>query len=262
MIDIVLDSSKLDFALARLANAAKVDLGLVIKEEARYIVKTIIQFTPPKSQQQGAGAIRKDIGKMSAVLDYQTLKAKATKGSIYESMARMVRRRETEKLNLLLRNPKIDYWGGRRVLANITEVAAVHQQAGTRNKYGRIKHDQNVAGYRSDLKRYRDYVETRVGWHIAGWIPAAKATGAKYKKFADKFSNHAGVQFSSFGKNPYITAINKKVKIPFYQKDIDAVIASRTRTTLTKIDRILANKAVNLGFTKIDGAGRIEKVAA
>jgi len=48
MITIALDSSKLDFALTRLALAAKVDLGMVIKEEGRYIVKTLMKFTPPQ----------------------------------------------------------------------------------------------------------------------------------------------------------------------------------------------------------------------
>ena len=37
MISISADTKKLEFALARLADAAKVDLGLVVKQEAAYV---------------------------------------------------------------------------------------------------------------------------------------------------------------------------------------------------------------------------------
>ena len=47
MISIFSDTKKLEFALARLADAAKVDLGLVVKQEAAYVAKAIMQITPP-----------------------------------------------------------------------------------------------------------------------------------------------------------------------------------------------------------------------
>ena len=54
MIEIEAKFSRLEYQLARLALAAKQDLGLVIKEEAKYAIQTIVKFTPPKSKQQGA----------------------------------------------------------------------------------------------------------------------------------------------------------------------------------------------------------------
>jgi hypothetical protein len=116
------------------------------------------------------------------------------------------------------------------------------------------------------LSRYTKAIENRVGWTVAGWVPAAKATGARYKKFSEKLADDSGVVRYWFGKasqsQPFIFAINKNVKIPNYQSKIDAAFNSRTRTTLKKIDRLLAGKAVNLGFTKVQGASPVIELAA
>jgi hypothetical protein len=264
MIAITIENERLSAALTELARASQFGLGPIIKEEGRYLTQLFIKFTPPKSKKQGVNAVRKDIGKMTAVLDYNTLKAKAAPGSIYESMARMVRRRETEKLNNLLRNPKISYWGGRRVLSDITQVAEVHLRA--RNKYGRIPKDQNVAAYKTDARRYRKAIEDRVGWTVAGWIPAAKATGARYKKFAEPLASNAGEVAYWFGRaneRPvFIVARNRNVKIPNYQRMIDGAFNSRVSTTTKKVKRLLAGKAVNLGFTRVEGAQPVPELGA
>jgi hypothetical protein len=52
------------------------------------------------------------------------------------------------------------------------------------------------------------------------------------------------------------------VKIPNYQRMIDAAINSRMRTTMKKIAAVKANKAVNLGFTRVGGAMPIKTAAA
>jgi hypothetical protein len=266
MILISVDNQNLSRALTKLAAVSQFGLGPIIKEESRYLTQLFIKFTPPKSRMQGVNAVRKDIGKMTAVLDYNSLKAKATPGSLYESMARMVRRREAEKLNNLLRNPAIHYWGGRRVLADVTQVAEAHLRS--RNKYGRIPRDLgNLAAFKADVRRYRKAIEDRVGWTVAGWIPAAKANGAKYKKFAERLADQSGVVRYWFGdsnrKAPFISAVNFNVKIPGYQRSIDAAFRSRTQTTEKKIKRLLAGGAVNLGFTKVEGAQAVpEPIAA
>ena len=259
MIDLKFNSAKLDYALTRLALAAKTDLGLVIKEEGRYITKTLMQFTPPKSRGQGTGAIRKDLGKLAVPLSAAKLEAKATGPGIYKSLARLVRRRETQKINDMMRNPRIGFYGGRRMMDNVGQLSSAHRRA--RNNYGRIPKDQMLMAYADDSTALRKDLEGRVGWTISGWIPAARATGAKWKKFADRFGGKSGSQQSSFGANPYIIAVNKQVKIPGYQRIVDGAVSYRVKTTVKKVDRILANKAVNLGFAKVDGAGRIETVS-
>lgn len=259
MIDVKFDTSKLDFALTRLALAAKTDLGPVIKEEGRFLTKTLMQFTPPKSRQQGVGAVRSDMGKLAVPLSASKLESKATKGSIYASLAKLVRRRETQKINEMLRNPRISFYGGRRMIESAEHLASVHRKV--RNNYGRIKRDQLLMTYAENSTALRKEIEGRVGWTVSGWIPAARVTGARWKKFADRFGSKSGSQQSNFGRNPFLIATNKQVKIPGYQRIVDGAIASRTATTLKKVDRVLANKAVNLGFAKVDGAGRIQPVA-
>jgi hypothetical protein len=264
MIAITLENERLSAALTELSRTSKFGLGSIIKEEGRYLTQLFIKFTPPKSKKEGVNAVRKDIGNMAAVLDYNSLKAKAAPGSLYESMARMVRKRETEKLNNLLRNPAISYWGGRRVLADITQVAELHLRA--RNKYGRIKRDQGYAAYKADLGRYRKAIEDRVGWTVAGWIPSARATGARYKKFAERLADNAGEVRFWFGRADqrpaFISARNRNVKIPNYQRMIDGAFNSRIATTQKKIQRLLAGKAVNLGFAKVQGTQAIPELLA
>jgi len=263
MIYATFENQELSKALTELAKESNFGLGTIIKEEGKYLTQLFIRFTPPKSKKEGVNAVRKDIGKMTAVLDYNSLKAKAAPGSLYESMAKLVRRRETQKLNDLLRNPKISYWGGRRVLSDITQVAEVHLRS--RNKYGRITKDENVAAYKTDVRRYRKAIEDRVGWTVAGWIPAAKVTRARYKKFAEPLAEKSGDVAFWFGRAseqaPFLTAINRNVKIPNYQNKIDAAFNARTKTTLRKVKRLLAGKAVNLGFTRVEGAQSIPEAA-
>jgi len=56
MISIFSDTKKLEYALARLADAAKVDLGLVIKQEGAYVARTIMQITPPTGDKLPKGS--------------------------------------------------------------------------------------------------------------------------------------------------------------------------------------------------------------
>ena len=56
MISIFSDTKKLEYALARLADAAKVDLGLVIKQEGAYVARTIILITPPTGDKLAKGS--------------------------------------------------------------------------------------------------------------------------------------------------------------------------------------------------------------
>jgi hypothetical protein len=62
MIFVGTDTSKLDFALARLAAAANVDLGLVIKQEAGNLAKTIMQITPPTGDKTSGGDAARTVG--------------------------------------------------------------------------------------------------------------------------------------------------------------------------------------------------------
>lgn len=265
MIEIESSFSRLDYQLTRLALAAKVDLGLVIKEEAKYAIQTIVKFTPPKSKQQGANAVRADFSRLAEPLVFQDLQAKASKGGFYKSMARYVRNRDVEKLRALFRNPNLTHYYGRPLLESEDAIKKYHRSQ--QNSRGRIAGKPRVLAFGLDFRRVLKTMEDRVGWTVSGWNASAKVTGARYKKFSDKLKPQAGgnklfgsVQ-SSFGTQPFIKATAHNVKIPNYQRMIDGAVNSRVRTTAKKVAAVLANRAVNLGFTRVGGAMQIKTAA-
>jgi len=160
MIEIEASFSRLEYQLARLANAAKVDLGLVIKEEAKYAIQTIVKFTPPKNKQQGVNAVRGDFSRLAQPLVYSDLKTKATKGGFYGSMAKYVRNRDVEKMRALLRNPKLTGYYGMKLLEN--EDALRNEHKARRNARGRITGKAPALAFGAYFKRYRNEMEGRV----------------------------------------------------------------------------------------------------
>ena len=266
MIEIESRFEGLEYSLARLALAARVDLGLVIKEEAKYAIQTIVKFTPPKSKQQGVNAVRADFSKLAQPLVYSDLQAKATKGGFYKSMARYTRTRNVEKMRELLKNPHLKHFYGMKFLDSVDAIKQEHRRL--QNSRGRITGKANALAFGADYKKYQKEVEGRVGWSVSGWNSSAKIAGARYKKFSDKLKPQAGGSIlfgsvrSSFGPNPFIQATAHNVKIPNYQRMIDGAIKSRERTTLKKIEAIKANRAVNLGFTRVNGTMPIKTAAA
>ena len=260
------DTKKLEMALSKLANAAKVDLGLVIKEEAKYILQTLIKFTPPKSKQQGVNAVRGDLSKLAQPLVYSDLEAKATKGGFYKSMARYTRTRNIAKMRELLMNPNLKGYYGMKLLENIGAIRQEHMSR--RDSRGRITGKATALAFGADFKKYRKEIEGRSAWSLSGWSSSVKKTGARYKKFAEKLkpqpggSGLFGSSRSNFGPNPYLQAIAYNIKIPNYQSKIDAVLTSRIKTTERKVAAVMANRAVNLGFTRVNGTMPIKTAAA
>jgi hypothetical protein len=181
-------------------------------------------------------------------------------------MARYVRNREVEKLRALLRNPKLTGYYGGKLLTDIKAIRAEHYQR--QNERGRINGKPMAFAFGADFKSFRKEIEGRVGWTVSGWNSSAKVAGARYKKFSDKLKPQQGrgklfgSVVSNFGIRPFIKATAHNVKIPNYQRMIDAAINARERITLKKIAAIEANRAVNLGFTRVAGMMPLQTAAA
>jgi hypothetical protein len=249
MIAVDFRSRELEMKLARLADAARVDYGSVIREEAGYVTKLLIQFTPPKSLSEGRNAISGDMNRLSVPLKYEYFKSRVTEGGFYKSISRYVRTRQTEKLNQLFQNPNLKHWYGMHLFNSVDQLAAEHKKK--RNIRGRIPSKTNFASYSGDFKALRNEIQSRVGWTASGWIPSARVTGVRYKKFSDRFKGKSGSVQYNFGRNPFIVGRNLNVKIPNYQRTVDAVLRSRIATTEIKLERVLAGKAINLGFMRV-----------
>jgi hypothetical protein len=131
MVSIQTDVRKLEFrSRSPCAKRQRSELGPVIKEEARYLINLFIKFTPPKSRKQGEGAVQSDMANLATPLSYPELEAKAGKKGFYRSMAKYVRKRETEKLKLLFQNPNLKFFHGRQMLANVDEIRIAHKASG------------------------------------------------------------------------------------------------------------------------------------
>lgn len=258
MIGIEVRTKKLEDALFRLSRAGNVDFGKVIKQEATYLLKTIIAFTPPPDRKQGTSAVEADVKRVSNPLDYNYFKTRETVGGFYRSISRYVRRRDSAKLQQLFQLPQLSGFYGLQLLSSVQAIAKTHR--GNQNQRGRVTRQLPFASYGVDFKKYLKDVQARVGWTISGWIPAAKVCGAKFPKWTDKLkpvrytqSQPSGDVRYRFGQNPFITAVNKNVKIPNYQNKVRAALQARINVTERKLARVLSGKAVNLGFVRVRG---------
>jgi hypothetical protein len=246
---ISMDADKLEKALFELSKRVGEDLGAIIKEEAKYVVKSAVETTPPPSKQAGQRTIANDLNKVAVPLDYQSFEARATEGGFYKSIAKYVRRRNAEKLRLLLQNPNLNLFKNYGVLANQEELASYHQN---HRVNGRVRGLARNVAFRADMRRYNKTVSQRVGFMLSGWNKAAHALGVKTKKFAER--SYAGSRSNleySYGRNPFFVARNGNMKIVDVQKKIDTVVKFRLRIALKKIERAKQKQAINLGFKKL-----------
>lgn len=286
MIDVTLNSAKLDYALQRLASAAKVDLGKVIKQEGGNVAKSIMMILPPtpatgdtkprgsglslKAKQQGENAIKSDLfgGRRKSGARYSSIGLfQRIGGSTLQPPKRA--RTETAAVRLGWERSKtiriyFKYW---RPSASDGELNNFHLRF--RNRYGRVPFvSQSTIGrwkvqdqmWISDgtADRYLKAVQSRVGYAKAGFAAAALACGMRLPAWVRRHSQRAGVASVNFGANPYVTGTATNIKVPNASRYVEAGLKFREKITLKKVDAILANRAVNLGFARVDGAGNVQ----
>lgn len=240
---------ELNEKLLILSKSVGLELGPIIKEEAKYLTQSAVKITPPPSRQSGVNTIRNDLNKVAKSLNYQTYEARATKGGFYGSIAKYIRRRDAGKLRTLLQNPNVKLFQGFTVLGTPEEIKAAHQ---SRRVAGRVKGQAQAIAFGSDMRRYFRGVSNRVGFMLSGWNKAAAAVGVKTKKFAQRSyaGSNAGVEFK-FGRNPFFIARNGNMRDAMVIKAVNTAVKFRIKVTEKKIDRAAKKLAINLGFTKL-----------
>lgn len=255
MIVIEARTRDLERALKELADRAGVSYGAVIREEGKYVLDLLLKKTPPKSQQEGRLAVANDMSRLSMPLQYNYFNERKNENGFYGSMAKYIRRREDGKLQTLLSNPNLKAYYGLQLIRDSAELFQKHSEL--RTKYGRINRKTNYVSYSKDYVAVRNEMQSRVGWTISGWISACIATGARYKKFAERLAPKSGTARYNWGINPFLTARNFNVKIPNYRRFVEQTLYSRVGTTQIKLERVLANQGVNLGFVRVKGAHKV-----
>lgn len=287
MIAVALNSAKLDYALQRLALAARVDLGKVIKQEGGNVAKSIMLIIPPtpvpgstkprgsglstKAKQQGENAIKSDLfgGRRRSGARYASIGLFQRIGS---STIQPPKRERTETAAVRLgwessKTIRI-YWKFWRPSASVAEMNNFHLRY--RNKYGRVPFvSQSTIGRwkvqdqmwisNDTADNYLRWVQQWVGWSKAGFASAALACGIRIPAWVRRHAPKAGTSSVNFGANPYVIGTATAIKVPNPDRYVNAGLEFRKKITLKKVDAILANRAVNLGFARVDGAGRVQE---
>jgi hypothetical protein len=287
MIDVQLNSAKLDYSLQRLALAARVDLGKVIKQEGGNVAKSIMMILPPtpipgttkprnsglslKAKQQGENAIKSDLfgGRRRSGARYASIGLfQRIGGSTLQPPKRA--RTETAAVRLGWERSKtiriyFKYW---RPNASDGELNNFHLRF--RNRYGRVPFvSQSTIGRwkvqdqmwisNGTADKYLTAVQSRVGYAKAGFAAAALACGIRIPAWVSRHAQRAGISSVNFGANPYVIGTATNIKVPNASRYVDAGLKFREKITLKKVDALLANRAVNLGFAKVDGAGNVQE---
>lgn len=287
MIAVTLNSAKLDYALQRLASAARVDLGKVIKQEGGNVAKSIMLIIPPtptpgttqprnsglstKAKQQGENAIKSDLfgGRRKSGARYASIGLFQRIGN---STIQPPKRERTETAAVRLgwessKTIRI-YWKFWRPSASVAEMNNFHLRY--RNKYGRVPFvSQSTIGRwkvqdqmwisNDTADNYLRWVQQWVGWSKAGFASAALACGIRVPAWVRRHAPKAGTSSVNFGANPYVISTATAIKVPNPDRYVNAGLEFRKKITLKKVDAILANRAVNLGFARVDGAGRVQE---
>lgn len=287
MIAVTLNSAKLDYALQRLASAARVDLGKVIKQEGGNVAKSIMLIIPPtpvpgttqprnsglstKAKQQGENAIKSDLfgGRRRSGARYASIGLFQRIGN---STIQPPKRERTETAAVRLgwessKTIRI-YWKFWRPSASVAEMNNFHLRY--RNKYGRVPFvSQSTIGRwkvqdqmwisNDTADNYLRWVQQWVGWSKAGFASAALACGIRIPAWVRRHAPKAGTSSVNFGANPYVIGTATAIKVPNPDRYVNAGLEFRKKITLKKVDAILANRAVNLGFARVDGAGRVQE---
>jgi len=249
MISISSETKKLEYALARLADAAKVDLGLVVKQEAAYVAKAVMQITPPtgdktkkgptvatvtggqitktkasglstNAKEQGENAILGDLfggrnmGKEKSIGLFQRIGNSTEvppRGGKNETMGINLGWEGSKKIRIYRK-----FW---QQLASIGTMRAFHHE--NRNERGRPKQvtrsligrwqvqDQMWVSEES-ANAYLKYVQKKVGLAKAGFAAAAMSCGVRVPSWIRRHMAKAGNAQVHFGQNPFVIARTKQ----------------------------------------------------
>lgn len=241
-ISIQANTRDLEDKLYLLAKAAQVDPWQVIREEGRLFAQQIVRLTPPQTQAQGRGAVARDFSRAVGVLDKNSFSR--AKQEVREPMRELIRRKDNETLEQALNQMDNRGWVVKRF------DPADH--TGRRNKYGRVTRKSFVMTTDATAARkHLRKMQAAVGWAKGAQVAVIRALGGSVPSWYGKHESASGYAVIDQTENMRVTAVARNIKIPGYQRMVDAALATRERIAQRKIDRLIAGKATNLGFVTI-----------
>lgn len=240
-LSVLVDTGDLEEKLYLLAKQARVAPGVVIKEEAKGIASQIIRLTPPRNLAQGRKRVLGDLRRIVYAPEAEDVK--------WQPLQAALKGRDVEAAKALFakkRPPTFTF------TTNPGDIRAQHLRM--RNNRGRVNPGVRpiLASFAREGMAYIRDVQSRVGWAKAAFARTLIVAGGTVPAWIARHADKAGRAIANFGENPSVTAIGNNVKIPGYQKLVDTAVRTRVRITQRKIDRLVAGKAVNLGFMVVE----------
>lgn len=264
-LSIQANTRELENRLYILAREARVGYGQVIREEGRLIAKNIQQLTPPASHAQGRGAIRQDLfggkrkggGRYSSVGLFQmignsTQVPPRNQGS--ETVGIRLGWESGKAIRIMRKN-----WRPDASLAEMREFHKRYQNPKTgrtgyvsQSTIGRWRVQDQMWVKDAAAKAYLNELQSRVGWAKAAQAPVIQAAGGSVPAWIGRHAAKSGTATTNFtGETPFVRSVGYNIKIPNYQRVVDNAVKNRERVTQTKINRLIAGRATNLGFVTI-----------
>jgi hypothetical protein len=243
---VVIDDAKFRFQAARLlASLPREVAEVALVYEAAAFTRKVVSFLPPKTRAQGERAIRRDIARAIRAIDPASFDNPRLRKALSQATP--------EQATAILQN--IAAFKGLRV-ERMDPSLHTHR----RNRRGRVPRGTRpalVVG-REDLRRYSARVEARAGYLKSGYVPAAAALGAALPSW---ITRHGDVGQGSIvkriggpGSMHHITITNRAGRYFDHARMARDALRSRGNSLETKVRRLLAGKAVNLGFASVNGA--------
>lgn len=234
-IFIKLDSLDYRNAVRRLIVEKGANAKLLLREEARLLIRDILRLTPPQTQAQGNRSVEVNLRRAFSPLVISNFTDMGT--PLGRRIAKMIRARDVAGLNMLF--SKIGGKLGGVQLVPLGSMAAIHRRL--TNERGRVSKARYVS-LPQDFKTYLKMVQARVGWAKAGWEAAAVSVGQALPNYVSRHSGNArGLGRCVFSPAPKlgVTILNYSTKIPRYQAKVDAAVQIRYNSLVSEAERIL-----------------------
>ena len=251
-----LDTTEWEIAVQQLVALTGTDLGKLIKDEAKLLVRDCIKLTPPTTG--GAGILKENLKKQE----------QSGKNAIVRDIRRIVK--DVQDLDMY-KNEKVKRWLNRAfknhdwnlVLdivgggdgAGMQVPDNIHEQY--RNKRGRVqrvvpKFWIKDTGKRKKLMTYASKVFERIGKAKAGWLPAARRLKLAKRHYIKFISRHSGkgmvADNTKRTQNPFVIVANMEAHAQKHDrggKIMAVALKLRTDVIYEKIENLMKIHAEN-----------------
>lgn len=245
-IGFTVDTTNFTAALGRYLSAvqngkSRADL---IKGQMKFLVRGLIDLTPPESLAQGRAAVKADITRAMSPWGGEDGQFKGIKNEgLRERLIGYLAASQYEKLHEVWR--KI---GARSSLQLLDFEPALHHRV--QNSRGRVPTSQGVMV--PQVKAWKAYVKEiqyQVGRARGGWAAAAGVVGLTLPEWVTRHSDGGDATVLVEPNRTTFTFVNRSVFIPRYAQNMELAISGRQKAMEVDVRRFLDGAKTFAGLT-------------